>query len=104
MSFYFGRTRIKKVGTAFVAGDTSQVAPENIKAGVSILGTVGTFSSASTLGAGVSPATADQIVRTYGAFVDGVKIEGTLDVKTFYTGTSEPGADLGNNGDIYLKK
>lgn len=104
MSLYFGRTRIKKVGTVFAAGDTSQVAPENIKAGVSILGTAGTYTSASTLGAGVNPATADQIVRTYGAFVDGVKVEGTLDIKTFYTGTDEPSADLGSNGDIYLKK
>lgn len=104
MAVYFGRSRIKKVGTVFVAGDTSQVAPENIKAGVSILGTVGTYTSASTLGAGVSPATADQIVRTYGAFIDGVKVEGTLDVKTFYTGTDEPDADLGVDGDIYLKK
>ena len=104
MSLYLGNVNIRKVGTVFQAGDTSQVAPENIKAGVSILGTSGTFTSASTLGAGVSPATANQIVRSYGAFVNGVKVEGTLVINHFYTGTSEPSSDLGNNGDIYLKK
>lgn len=104
MSLYVGPQKIKKVGTIFTTGDTSNVQPQNIKSGVSILGVAGTFTSASTLGAGVSPATSASILRGYGAFVDGAKVEGTLDVNVYYTGTGEPESSLGNNGDIYLKK
>ena len=37
-------------------------------------------------------------------YIDGEKIEGSLDVKNYYVGTSEPASSLGNNGDIYLKR
>lgn len=33
----------------------------------------------------------------------GDPITGTVDVITYYTGTSAPSANLGNDGDIYLK-
>lgn len=101
---FFGRKKIRKVGVTFVAGDTSQVEPGNIKSGVSILGINGTFSSASTLGAGVNPASSAEILSTYGAFVNGTKVEGSLVVNNFYSGSSEPNASLGVNGDIYLKR
>lgn len=34
---------------------------------------------------------------------DGMPITGTLTVQKYYTGTTEPPASLGNDGDIYLK-
>jgi len=40
----------------------------------------------------------------YSAFIDGSRVDGELVVNKYYTGTSEPSSDLGNDGDIYLKK
>lgn len=34
----------------------------------------------------------------------GVQISGSVQFITYYTGTSDPSASLGNNGDIYLKR
>lgn len=33
----------------------------------------------------------------------GSKVEGTLEVHNYYTGTSEPATSTGSNGDLYLK-
>lgn len=33
----------------------------------------------------------------------GTQISGAVQFVTYYTGTSDPSASLGNNGDIYLK-
>ena len=63
-----------------------------------------TFSSSSSLSGGENAATSSNIMTGYSAFIDGEKIEGSLDVKNYYVGTSEPSSSLGNDGDIYLKK
>ena len=104
MSLWIGNKKIRQVGIVFTKGDTSNLQPSNIKSGVSILGIAGTFSSSSTLSGGENAATSSNIMTGYSAFIDGEKIEGSLDVKNYYVGTSEPSSSLGNDGDIYLKK
>ena len=49
----------------------------------------------------VAPGTLRRGETAHGA--DGQPISGTMDVVTYYTGTSDPTAGLGGNGDIYLK-
>lgn len=104
MSLYLGNKKVRQLGVVFAEGDTSQLAPGNIKTGASILGINGTYTDSSTLGGGESPITSDKVMRGYSGWVDGTKVEGSLDVNVYYTGTSEPSSNLGNNGDIYLKK
>lgn len=104
MSLYLGNKKIRQVGVVFTEGDTSQLSAENIKKGASILGINGTFSDSNTLGGGENPASSNEIVSGYSAFIDGTKVEGSLEVNNFYTGTTEPSSSLGKNGDIYLKK
>ena len=104
MSLWLGNKKIRQVGVVFTKGDTSNLQPSNIKSGVSILGITGTFSSSSSLNGGENAATSSNIMTGYSAFIDGEKIEGSLDVKNYYVGTSEPPSSLGNDGDIYLKK
>lgn len=48
-------------------------------------------------------ATASQINSGATAYVNGTKVTGTQVIQTYYTGTSDPSASLGSNGDIYLK-
>lgn len=49
-------------------------------------------------------ATAADIINTKTAYVNGTKIEGTLVVNRYYTGSSAPTSGLGSNGDIYLQQ
>lgn len=104
MSLWLGNKKIRQVGVVFTEGDTSNLQASNIKSGVSILGISGTFSSSSTLSGGENAATSANIMTGYSAFIDGQKVEGSLDVYNYYVGTSEPSSSLGNNGDIYLKR
>jgi len=104
MSLYIGNKKIRQVGVVFAEGDTSQLKEENIKTGMSILGLNGTFTSSTTLGGGESPITSDTVVSGYSGWVDGVKVEGNLNINVYYTGSAEPTSNLGNDGDIYLKK
>ena len=104
MSLYLGNKKVRQVGVVFAEGDTSQLKSENIKSGISILGISGTYTDSSTLGGGESPITSDTVVSGYSGWVDGVKVEGGLNINVYYTGTSEPTSDIGNDGDIYLKK
>jgi hypothetical protein len=104
MSLYIGNKKVRQVGVVFAEGDTSQLKEENVKTGTSILGLNGTYTSSTTLGGGESPITSDTVVRGYSGWVDGTKVEGSLDINVYYTGTSEPTSDIGNDGDIYLKK
>ena len=103
MSLWIGNKQIKQVGVVFTKGDTSQLSAQNIRKGVSILGVNGTFTDDTLLG-GNSGATAENIMNGYSAFINGQRIDGSLEVNNYYTGTSEPSSELGKNGDIYLKK
>ena len=103
MSLWIGNKQIKQIGVVFTEGDTSQLSAQNIRKGASILGVNGTFTDDTLLG-GNSGAAAENIMNGYSAFINGQRIDGSLEVNNYYTGTSEPSSDLGKNGDIYLKK
>lgn len=103
MSLWIGNKQIKQVGVVFTDGDTSQLSAQNIRKGASILGVNGTFTDDTLLG-GNTGAASENIMNGYSAFINGQRIDGSLEVNNYYTGTSEPSSDLGKNGDIYLKK
>lgn len=49
-------------------------------------------------------ATASDVVSSAVFFAaDGSQVTGTLDIVTYYTGSSAPSSSLGNDGDIYLQ-
>ena len=48
-------------------------------------------------------ATTSDIVNGATAYVNGNKITGSLVINKYYTGTTDPSASTGNDGDIYLK-
>lgn len=48
-------------------------------------------------------ATAAQINNGATAYVNGVKVTGTQVIQHYYTGSSDPSASTGSDGDIYLK-
>ena len=82
-------------GTQTIAGDADLIA-DNIKSGVQIFNVTGTYTSDAT-------ASAADILNGQTAFGSGRKIEGSLIVQKYYTGSSAPSAALGNNGDIYFQ-
>lgn len=82
-------------GTQTIAGDADLVAA-NIKSGVSIFNVSGSFTSDAT-------ATAADILSGTSAYVSGSKINGSLVVQNYYTGSSAPSSSLGSNGDLYLQ-
>lgn len=103
MSLWIGNKQIKQVSVVFTDGDTSQLSAQNIRKGASILGVNGTFTDDTLLG-GNTGAASENIMNGYSAFINGQRIDGSLEVNNYYTGTSEPSSELGKNGDIYLKK
>ena len=103
MSLWIGNKQIKQVGVVFTEGDTSQLSAQNIRKGASILGVNGTFTDDTLLGGNLGAA-AENIMNGYSAFINGQRVDGSLEVNNYYTGTSEPSSELGKNGDIYLKK
>lgn len=82
-------------GTQTISGDADLVAG-NIKTGVNIFGVAGSYTADAT-------AAADDILSGQTAYVNGSKLTGTLEVQNFYTGSSTPAANFGNNGDLYLQ-
>ena len=86
-------------GTQTISGDANLVAA-NIKSGTSIFGVSGSYSGLDTSDA---TAAATDIVSGQTAYVDGRKIEGSLVIQKYYTGSSTPSSSLGNNGDIYFQ-
>lgn len=86
-------------GTQTISGDVNLVAA-NIKSGTSIFGVSGSYSGLDTSDA---TAAATDIVSGQTAYVDGRKIEGSLVIQKYYTGSSAPPSSLGNNGDIYFQ-
>ena len=83
-------------GKQTIAGDADLIAG-NIKTGVNIFGVSGTFTGDAT-------AAAADILAGETAYVNGSKITGTLQVVTYYTGSTAPSSSLGNNGDIYFMR
>lgn len=62
------------------------------------------YNNTSVIDISDTTATADHVESGYAAYgADGVKMNGSLVVQKYYTGTSAPSASLGNNGDIYLQ-
>lgn len=86
-------------GTQTISGDADLVAG-NIKSGVQIFGVTGSYSGLDTSDA---TAEATDIVSGETAYVNGRKIEGSLVIQKYYTGSSAPSSSLGNNGDIYFQ-
>jgi hypothetical protein len=103
MSLYLGTNKIKGVSVMFVEGDGSSIQPENIKTGVNILGTVGTYTGTGTQTTGYTLATSNDIVEGKAAWVNGSEVLGTVVINSYYYGSSDPSNSLGVDGDIYLK-
>ena len=86
-------------GTQTISGDADLVAG-NIKSGVQIFGVTGSYAGLDTSDA---TATAADIINGLTAYADGRKLEGSLVVQKYYTGSTVPSSSLGNNGDIYFQ-
>ena len=86
-------------GTQTISGDADLVAG-NIKSGVTIFNVQGSYAGLDTSDA---TATAADIVNGLTAYADGRKLEGSLVVQKYYTGSTTPSSSLGNNGDIYFQ-
>ena len=98
---------LKNKAQSILNEKNSKIKPENIKAGVTvnvgdsndadrIIGITGTYTSDAT-------ALAADIVEGETAYVNGQLVTGTLNVITYYTGSTAPTSSLGENGDIYLQ-
>jgi len=86
-------------GNQVISGDSDLVAG-NIKSGVQIFGVTGSYTGLDTSDA---TATAGDIISGLTAYADGRKLEGSLIVQKYYTGSTVPSGSLGNNGDIYFQ-
>lgn len=86
---------------------TSGISAANIKSGVTvkvgdsadddrITAVTGTFTSDAN-------ATAADIVSGKSGYVNGSKVDGSLVVQNYYTGSSAPASNLGSNGDLYFQ-
>lgn len=86
---------------------TTNLSAANIKSGVTVQVGDSTNSSRITSVAGTftsdATASASDILSGKSAYVNGSKIDGSLVIQHYYTGTGTPSAGLGVNGDIYLK-
>lgn len=81
-------------GAQTIAGDSDLVA-SNIKSGVSIFNVTGTYTSDAT-------AAASNIESGKTAYVSGAKITGTMEIQSYYSGTTAPTSSIGVDGDIYF--
>ena len=83
-------------GTQTIAGDADLVAA-NIKAGVQIFNTTGSYTSDAT-------ASAADIISGETAYVNGSKLTGTLNLINIYVRSTAPTSSVGNNGDIWIQE
>ena len=104
MSLYLGQSKIKQVNVVFNDGVAADVKPSNIKTGIRILGVDGTYTGDGTQSVGYEVATSSEILEGHSAWVDGNEVLGELIINNYYTGSEEPSASLGKNGDIYLQQ
>lgn len=104
MSLYLGIDKINQVNVVFNDGVATDVKPDNIKTGIRILGVDGTYTGEGTQSVGYDAATADDILEGHSAWVGGREVLGTMVVNNYYTGSGEPSASLGKDGDIYLQQ
>lgn len=89
-------------GVQTIKGDANLLA-ENIASGITIFGITGTHSGGSGIDTSDATATAADIVNGQTAYVNGVKLTGTLVVQNYYTGTVTPDSSIGEDGDLYFK-
>lgn len=82
-------------GTQTIAGDADLTAA-NIKSGTQIFNVTGTFTSD-------ADATASDIVSGKSGYVNGSKVNGSLVIQHYYTGSGVPSSSTGADGDIYLQ-
>jgi hypothetical protein len=75
-------------------GDSDLIA-SNIKSGVSIFNVTGTYTSDAT-------AAASNIESGKTAYVSGTKVTGTMEIQSYYSGTTAPTSSIGVDGDIYF--
>lgn len=89
-------------GVQTIKGDAN-LTSENIAAGTTIFGITGTHEGGGGIDTSDADATAADIVKDKTAYVNGVKVTGTLEVQNYYTGTATPEPTDGNDGDLYFK-
>lgn len=68
-------------GAQTIAGDSDLIAA-NIKSGTNIFNVVGSFTDSSTVSSGQTAASASEIASGYSAWVNGVEIQGSMEVAT----------------------
>jgi len=68
-------------GAQIIAGDSDLIAA-NIKSGTNIFNVVGSFTDSSTVSSGQTAATASEILSGCSAWVNGVEVQGTMEIAT----------------------
>lgn len=89
-------------GAQTIKGDANLTA-NNIASGVTIFGVTGIHQGGGGIDTSDATAVAGDIAAGKTAYVDGVKVTGTMTVQNYYTGTAIPPASSGSDGDIYFK-
>ena len=94
------KTKLKNLADAvrLKSGETTTYTLDEMPNAIRSLNGNGPDTTDATLDSG------DKLLAGYTAYANRVLYTGTLILNKYYTGTAEPSADLGNDGDIYLLK